>query len=146
VPIPLSIVTPESVTWEGEVDSLVVPAQDGQLGILPGHAPLLAQLAPGALQIRTGDDVKILAVSGGFVEVFGGRVSVFAESAEMAEEIDSERARQAAERAKAALHQPAGQEADLAQAQAALRRALVRLKVFELARKRSSHPRERAPL
>src|SRR5262245_41115189 len=101
--IPLSIVTPEKVAWEGEVDSLVVPAYEGQLGILPGHAPLLAQLSPGALQIRSGEELRLLAVSGGFVEVFGGRASVFAETAELAEEIDAERARQAAEKAHEAL-------------------------------------------
>lgn len=137
--LPLRIVTPEKVAWEGDVDSLVVPAVEGQLGILPGHAPLLAQLAPGPMRVRDGEDVRLLALSGGFVEVYGGRASVFAETAELADEIDGERARQAHERAKAALQTP-GAVVD-EQAQAALRRALIRMRVFELARRGSGRAR-----
>lgn len=137
--IPLSIVTPERVAWEGEVDSLVVPAAEGQLGVLPGHAPLLAQLSPGVVQIRSGEETRMLAVSGGYFEVHGGKAALFAETAELAEEIDAERARQAVEKAKAALHQPSG-SAEPEQALAALRRALVRLKVSEQIRRRPSPP------
>lgn len=133
--IHLSIVTPESVSWEGDVVSLVVPAADGQLGVLPGHAPLLAQLQAGVLQIRTGEETKVLAVSGGFIEVFDGRVAVFAETAELADEINEERARQAAERAKAALRGPL---LDDTQSEAALKRAMIRMKAVDLARRRSS--------
>lgn len=133
--IALSIVTPERVTWEGEVDSLVIPAYDGQLGILPGHAPLLAQLTPGVAQIRAGEETRLLAVSGGYAEVYGGRVSLFAETAELAEEIDAERARQAVEKARAAMRGPA-EAVEPEQALAALRRALVRLKVAEQVRRR----------
>jgi F-type H+-transporting ATPase subunit epsilon len=139
----LSIVTPENVSWEGDIDSLIVPAADGQLGVLPGHAPLLAQLLAGVLQMRTGEETKVLAVSGGFIEVFHERVSVFAETAELASEINEERARQAAERAKAALHGTSPEPVDEAQIEAALRRALVRMKVAELARRRSSVSREK---
>lgn len=138
----LSIVTPESVSWEGDVDSLVVPAADGQLGVLPGHAPLLAQLQAGVLQIRTGEETKVLAVSGGFMEVFEGRVAVFAETAELADEINEERARQAAERAKAAMRGPS---LDDEQSEAALKRAMIRMKVVELSRRRTSHTREKPP-
>ncbi len=134
--------TPESVSWEGDVDSLVVPAADGQLGVLPGHAPLLAQLQAGVLQIRTGEETKVLAVSGGFMEVFEGRVAVFAETAELADEINEERARQAAERAKAAMRGPS---LDDEQSEAALKRAMIRMKVVELSRRRTSHTREKPP-
>jgi F-type H+-transporting ATPase subunit epsilon len=137
--IPLSIVTPERVAWEGEVDSLVVPAAGGQLGVLPGHAPLLAQLTPGVVQIRSGEETRALAVSGGYLEVHGGRAALFAETAELAEEIDAERARQAVERAKAALHQPSG-VTEPEKALAALRLALVRLKAVEKVRRRPSPP------
>jgi len=133
--LPLRIVTPEKVAWEGEVDSMTVPAWDGSLGILPGHAPLLAQLREGAVHARSGDAERLLAVSGGVVEVFEGRVSVFAETAELAEEIDAERARQAAEAAKKALKASAENVSE-EQAAAALRRAMARLRVAEL-----SHPR-----
>lgn len=139
--IPLSIVTPERVAWEGDVDALVVPAHEGQLGILPGHAPLLAQLRAGTVVIRSqGEDPRLLAVSGGFVEVLNGRVSVFAETAELADEIDAERARQAAERAKAQLKHHHEDKLDL-QAQAALERALARLRASEaVSRRRSARP------
>jgi F-type H+-transporting ATPase subunit epsilon len=138
--IPLRIITPERVTWEGEVDSLVVPAYEGQLGILPGHAPFLAQLSSGVLQIRTGEEVRLLAVSGGFIEVYNGQVSVFAETAELAEEIDAERARQSVEKAKAALKGKPEEAVD-AQTMASLRRALARLKVAEMARRRPASSR-----
>lgn len=142
--LPLSIVTPERPTWEGDVDALVVPAEEGQLGILPGHAPLLAQLRPGTVVIRqTGEDPRLLSVSGGFVEVFDGRVSLFAEAAEMADEVDAERARQAAEKAKAALKHGSEEKFDSA-AVAALERALARLRAHEaIARRRS--PRNSPP-
>lgn len=133
---PLSIVTPERPTWEGEVDALVVPAQEGQLGILPGHAPLLAQLRPGTVIIRQGsEEPRLLAVSGGFVEVHSGRVSLFAETAEMAEEIDAERARQSVEKARAALKHGPEEKFD-SNAVAALERALARLRAYEFAVRR----------
>jgi F-type H+-transporting ATPase subunit epsilon len=135
VRIPLSIITPDKVTWEGEVDSLILPAYEGQMGILPGHAPLFAQLTPGVVQIRAGDDTRLLSVSGGFVEVFNGRVSLFAETAELAEEIDSERAKQAAEKARAALKKREG-ALDPEQALASLQKAMARLRVAELSRLR----------
>ena len=141
--IPVSVVSPDSVAWEGEADSLIVPAAEGQLGILPGHAPLLAQLAPGVLQIRDREDLKIVAVSGGFVEVYGHRVSIFAETAELGEQIDAERAHQAAEKARAALRGDAVKTPDPLAAEAALRRALVRMKALEIARRRSMYSKDR---
>ena len=138
--LPLRVVTPEKVAWEGEVDSLTVPAWEGSLGILPGHAPLLAQLREGAVRARSGDAERLLAVSGGFVEVFEGRVSLFAETAELAEEIDAERARQAAEGAKRALK--SSSDVSDEKAAAALRRAMARLRVSELSRPRGASAKE----
>lgn len=137
--MPITIITPEKVAFEGEVESLVVPSYDGQWGILPGHAPMLAQLKPGVVQMRLGEQVDLLSVSGGFVEVCHNRVSLFAETAELAQEINEERARQAAERAKAALHELSGDPLSVVDAHAALERALARMRVFELARKRSGY-------
>lgn len=131
--LPLRIVTPEKVAWEGNVDSLTVPAWDGGLGILPGHAPLLAQMREGVVRIREKGEERLLAVSGGFVEVLDGRASLFAETAELAEEIDAERARQSAEKAKVSLKASPAAIMD-EQALASLRRALARLRVAELAR------------
>ena len=133
--IAVDIMTPEKMVLQTEADSVVVPAAEGELGILPHHAPLLAQLEPGEIRLRRGQNVDLFAVSGGFVEVENNRVSVFAETAEMAHEIDVERARQAAEQAKAALRSPAP-DLNLAQAEAALRRALARLRVAEAVRHR----------
>lgn len=148
MPLPLRIVTPEKVAWEGEVASVTAPAWDGSLGILPGHAPLLAQLREGVVRIRDaqGEAERLLAVSGGFVEVLDGKVSLFAETAELAEEIDAERARQSAEKAREAVKASAGDVVD-EKALAALRRALIRLQVAELARLkdrsgRAPRPRE----
>ena len=128
--IAVDIMTPDRLVMHTEAESVIVPAADGQLGILPHHAPLLAQLVPGEIHLRRGENVELFAVSGGFVEVENNRVSIFAETAEMSHEIDAERARQAAERAKEQV-KIARSDVDLAQAEAALRRALVRLRVTE---------------
>jgi len=134
--IAVDILTPERRVLQAQADSVVVPAADGELGILANHAPLVAQLEPGEIRMRTGNDIQIFAVSGGFVQVQHNHVTVMAETAEMAHEIDVERARQAAERAKAALRAPIG-TVDLAQAQAALMRALARLRAVEAVRRHS---------
>src|SRR6266849_1601060 len=101
--IAVDIMTPERLLMQTEAESIVVPAAEGELGILPHHAPLLAQLQPGEIRLRRGGNVELFAVSGGFIEVESNKVSIFAETAEMAHEIDVERARQAAERAKAQM-------------------------------------------
>ncbi len=133
--ITVDILTPERNVLQAQADSVVVPAADGELGILPQHAPLVAELQPGEIRLRTGNEIQLFAVSGGFVEVQNNHVVVMAETAEMAHEIDVERARQAAERAKAALRAPVG-TIDMAQAEAALRRALVRLHAVESVQRR----------
>ena len=124
--LPIQIVTPDRVVLQAEVDSVIVPASEGELGILPHHAPLLAQLQPGQIRLRRADEIELFAVSGGFVQVEANRVAIFAETAEMAHEIDVERARQAAERARAQMR-VARTDFELAQAEFALRRALARL-------------------
>jgi F-type H+-transporting ATPase subunit epsilon len=128
--IAVDIMTPERLLKQADAESVIVPAAEGELGILPHHAPLLAELQPGEIRLRRGDKVELFSVSGGFVEVEGNRVSIFAETAEMAHEIDVERARQAAERAKAEI-KTARTDVDLSQAEAALRRAVARLRVTE---------------
>jgi len=133
--ITVDILTPDRRVLQAQADSVVVPAADGELGILSDHAPLVAQLQPGEIRMRTGIETKIFAVSGGFVEVQDNHVVVLAETAEMAHEIDAERARQSAERAKAALRAPS-QDVDVAQAEAALHRALARLRAVETAGRR----------
>src|SRR5262245_7369994 len=132
--IAVDILTPERRVLQVQADSVVVPAVDGELGILHNHTPLVAELQPGEIRLRTGNDTQYFAVSGGFVQVQNNQGTVMAEPAEMAHEIDVERARQAAEQAKAALRAPAAAR-DMAQAESALRRALARLRAVESVRR-----------
>ncbi|MBX6771556.1 MAG: F0F1 ATP synthase subunit epsilon [Chloroflexi bacterium] len=124
----LDVVTAERVVYSDAVDSVVAPGTLGELGILPGHAALVTTLQPGELRVRKGTDEIDLAISGGFLEVRHDRVLILADTAERAEEIDIERAQAAQERALR-LIQERRERADLIQAEAALRRSRVRLKV-----------------
>lgn len=129
--IALEIVTPEKLVLQDQVDFVVLPARNGECGILPGHTHFLTQLSAGVLRITKGLDTNIFAVSGGFAEIHPGQVEVFAETAEMAEEIDVERARLAAQKAKDILTR-ADTVQEIESSQAALRRALIRLRISEL--------------
>ncbi|MDP2731320.1 MAG: F0F1 ATP synthase subunit epsilon [Dehalococcoidales bacterium] len=134
-PVRLDIVTAERLVYSEEVDIIVAPGVMGQLGILPHHTPLMTTLEPGEMRIRKGGEEFSLAISGGFLEVRPDRVIVLADAAERDEEIDLARAEEAKRRAQETLRQriPA---ADTAQAEAALRRSLARLKVAERRRRR----------
>lgn len=132
--IRLDVVSAERVVFSDEVDVVVAPGVQGQLGILPHHAPLMTTLQEGELLIRKGEEEFSLAISGGFLEVRPDRVIVLADAAERAEEIDVARAEEAKRRAREQLTHPAG--ADATQAEAALRRSLTRLKVAEKMRKK----------
>lgn len=122
----LQVVTPERLVVREEVDYVQLPGSEGYLGVLPGHTPLLTSLKIGEIEYRLGPSVRYLSVSWGFVEILPDKVTVLAELAERAEEIDVERARRAQERAQASLTPP-GDDFDLQQA--ALERALARLQV-----------------
>lgn len=135
--IKLDIVTAERVVFSDDVDVLVVPGIEGQLGILPRHAPLITILQPGELRVKTGGTELRLAVTGGFLEVRPDRVIMLADAAEREEEIDIQRAEAAKRLAEEKLKErPVG--VDMAQAEAALRRSLTRLEVAERRRKRRS--------
>jgi len=135
-PIKLDIVTAERVVYSEEVDVIVVPGVEGQLGILPHHAPLMTTLQAGEMIVRKGGEEFSLAISSGFLEVQPDRVIVLADTAERDEEIDLGRAEEAKRRAQEKLSQPVP-ESDMAQAEAALRRSLARLKVAEKRRRRT---------
>lgn len=127
-PIRLEVVTAERVVFSEDVETVVAPGIEGQLGLLPHHAPLMTILHTGELRVRKGGEEFSLAVSGGFLEVRPERIIVLADVAERADEIDLARAEEAKSRAQEELkHRPPG--VDLAQAEAALARALVRLKI-----------------
>lgn len=101
--IHLEVVTPDGQVYSGDVDAVVVPARQGYMGILPGHAPLLAELGIGEISIRTGDGTDYMFCSWGFLEVLPGRVVLLAQTAEMASDIDVRRAEEAKARAEKML-------------------------------------------
>lgn len=133
--IRLDIVTAERVVYSEDVDVIVAPGVQGELGILPHHAPLMTTLQPGELIVRKGGEELSMAISGGFLEVRPDRVIVLADAAERAEEIDIARAEAAKRRAQERLRERAP-GADVAQAEAALRRAIARLGAVEKRRRR----------
>ncbi|RLC71972.1 MAG: F0F1 ATP synthase subunit epsilon [Chloroflexi bacterium] len=135
----LEVITAERVVFSDEVDAVVAWGIEGQLGILPHHAPLMTMLRPGDLLIRKGGEEHHLAVSGGFLEVRPDKVIILADACERAEEIDIARAEAARRRAEETLR-TGGPEVDKAAAEAALRRALVRLKVAERTTRRRDRP------
>lgn len=133
--IRLDIVTAERLVYSDEVDVVVAPGIDGELAILPRHAPLMTALQPGELRVKQSGEEFSLAVTGGFLEVRPDRVTVLADAAERAEEIDIARAEEAKRRAEEQLSKSIT-EIDLARAEAALRRSLIRIKVGEKRRRR----------
>ncbi len=135
-PVRVDIVTAERIVYSEEVDIVIAPGSQGQLGILPHHAPLMTTLQPGELLMRRSGEEYSLAISGGFMEVRPDRVIVLADAAERADEIDITRAEAAKERARERLTHPAT-GTDLVRAEASLRRALVRISVAEKRRRRS---------
>ena len=134
----LDIVTAERMVYSDNVDRVIAPGFEGQLGILPHHTPLMTTLLPGELRVKKGDEEVSLAISGGFLEVRPDRVVVLADAAERAEEIDVERAEEARKRARERLSQELEPGIDGARVEAALRRSLARLKVAETARRRKA--------
>src|SRR3989344_3775663 len=103
--INLEITTPERVILKDEVDELVLPTPNGEIGILPHHIPVVSLLAPGEIRITKGGSVTNMAVSGGFIEVQPDKVIVLADTAERAEEIDEQRAEEARQRAQKLLQE-----------------------------------------
>ena len=133
------IVTAERIVYSDEVDVVVPPGVEGQLGILPQHAPLMTMLQPGELMVRKDGEEESMFVSGGFLEVRANKVVILADTAERADEIDLSRVEEAKRRAEERLHQ-AADEVDLTRAQAAMLRSLMRLKVAEKRKKRPRAP------
>src|SRR5947207_2002945 len=131
----VEVVTAERALYSGEADQVIAPGAEGQLGILPKHAALLTFLAPGPLRIELGGSEETLFVSGGFLEVSNNQVTVLADTAEHAEEIDQSRAQAARRSAEERLAQ-AESESDRAEQLGALERAVTRIRVAELARRR----------
>ena len=125
--IQLEVVTPERLVVNEAAEYIEIPGKTGYLGVLPGHAPLISELAAGELTYRNGSQTKRVAVAWGFAEVLSDKVTILAETAEKAEDIDTSRAEAAKRKAEAEL-QKAGLEGN-EEAQAALERANARLQV-----------------
>ena len=136
MPLKVEIVTAEQLVYsEEDVDSLIVPGVEGELGVLTLHAPLLTMIKPGVLRIVKGDDEVEMAITGGFIEVRDNRITILADAAERSEEIDEVRAEEARRQAQRRLEERET-EVDLAQMQAELARALARIKAVARRRRR----------
>ena len=125
----LEVVTPERRVLAEAVNSVTVPGRNGEMGILPGHAPLISELKTGVLAYNKDGTTLQLHVSGGFIEVNNDRVAVLAEIAERPEEIDAARARLAREHTEKQLSSWSGTEEDFENARAKLERSMVRLQL-----------------
>ena len=141
MPLQLDIVTPEKLAFSDEVDAVTLPGSEGELGVLPHHAPLVSTLGLGELRIRKGGTEESFAIAGGFLQVLPDRVVVLAETADMASEIDLEKAQEARREAEKALESGYHEGADLSTARAALQTALLRERVAQ--RRHREGPRHR---
>lgn len=124
------VVTPERVECLADIDSLVVPAALGYLGILPNHAPLVTALDVGIIKFKQEGKVKKMAISGGFLELIDNKIVVLADTAEMGEKINIQRAEEAKERAKRLITEHSA-DLDLRRAELALKRAISRIKAAQ---------------
>ncbi len=128
----LEIVTPAKITVSQDVDVVVAPGALGEFGVLEGHVPFLSGILPGELRYTVDDKTEYLAVTSGFAEVSDDNVSILVDAAEKASDIDVDRAKQALDRAGERLAKDRStEEIDFIRAEAALKRALMRLKVSE---------------
>ena len=140
MPLKVEIVTAERLVYSEEgVDRIVAPGVEGELGVLPLHTPLLTMLQPGLMSIVTGNEKIEMAITGGFLEVRENSVTVLADTAERADEIDEARAEEARQRAQRRLEEQTT-EMDLSRAEAALALSLIRLRAAERRRRRRGMP------
>ena len=136
--IHLEIVTAEKQVFSGDVDSIIVPALTGYIGILPGHAPLLAELGIGEILFAVNDTMEDVFCSWGFVEVLPDRVVILAQTAELSSDIDLKRAEEARARAEKLLLS-GDPEVDYAAAELAVMRAISRINAAQSVVRRRQH-------
>ncbi|HXS71609.1 MAG TPA: F0F1 ATP synthase subunit epsilon [Patescibacteria group bacterium] len=141
MPLQLEIVTPERQVYSDTVDSVQLPGSEGELGVLPHHAPLVSTLGVGELRFRKDGTEESFAIVGGFLQVRPDRVVVLAETADLASDIDLEKAQEARREAERALESGFHEGADLSAARAQLQQALLRIRVAE--RRYREGPRHR---
>ncbi|WP_400244007.1 F0F1 ATP synthase subunit epsilon [Niallia sp. JL1B1071] len=129
--IKVNVVTPDGPVHESDVEMVIAKAESGELGILAGHIPMVAPLKIGAVHLKKGSDSEYLAVNGGILEVRPDQVTVLAQSAELAEKIDYDRALRAKERAEQRIHAQKTEHVDFRRAELALQRAMNRISIVE---------------
>ena len=135
MPLKLEIVSPERLVYDDEVDMVIVPGRNGQLGILPHHTPLISSLGVGELRIKKGGGEESMLISGGFVEVRPDKVIVMADLAEHSDEIDQAKAVEARKRAEAELGETKD-PIDIGRVRASLQTALMRERIATRRRSR----------
>lgn len=133
--IHLEVITPEKVIYESEADEIIAPTVNGQIGILPNHIGLLTKIVPGELIIRKGNNQYLLAITGGFLEVNNNNVSILADYAIKAEDVEIARAQEAQKKAEKLMLEKAT-EKDFKVAQAELVKAVLELRVANKIKKR----------
>lgn len=137
----LEIITPEKVVYKNEIDELIAPTVDGQIAILPNHIGLLTKIIPGELIIRKANSQEALAVTGGFLEVAKNHISILADYAIRAEDIEVARAQEAQRRAEKLMTEKIS-DRDFRMAQADLIRAITELRVATKYKRKSPRPTE----
>ncbi len=130
----LEVVTPDKLLLSKEVDVVVATSVDGEFAVLAGHVPFLASLDIGEMRFKVDGETDYAAIAGGFAEVTGEKVTILAEAAELAREIDIDRAQRARERAEKRLAQTQAEQLEYARHEAALKRAMLRIRVAEKSR------------
>lgn len=125
----LEIVTPERLMFSDDIDVLTTPTTQGEISIMAHHVPLVTMIAPGEIKIKKNKEVSFMTITGGFIQVAMNKVTILADAAERAEEIDIDRAEAARERARKMLAEKQLDRVGHADAVAALQRSLLRLKV-----------------
>jgi F-type H+-transporting ATPase subunit epsilon len=124
----LEIITPEAITFSGDVDMVTLPGLEGEMGIYPQHVPLMTQILPGEVIVRVDGKEQFLAVGEGFVEITGDHVSILTDMAIKADDIDEAQAEEARRRAESRLQQKLSDE-DMASVNAAITRSIAQLQV-----------------
>lgn len=136
--IQLKVTTPERIVFQEEAEQITLPTQEGEITLLPNHIPLIANLVPGIIEIKSNENTTEMAVSGGFMEIHNNELTILADTAERAEEIDLERAekaRQLAEERKQKIHKGLDEE-QYASVISGIEKQLARLKLGKRYQKR----------
>lgn len=137
----LEIVTPEKVVYRNEVDEIIAPTTNGQIAILPNHVALLTQIIPGEIVIKKGKDEQPLAITGGFLEIINNKVTILADYAVRAEEIEVLKVEEAKRKAEKRMEEKISAE-DLAKGEAEMIRAITQLRVATKYKRHSKRPQE----